>query len=116
MKKVFSLIVIAIMAIAPLQSMQANKKIALDTIGINIFNSTGSNGSIYVSGPTSFSATLVPYTNSFGPISPGNYTVTLYANVSGSHTYNFYGQSQTNAIGYATFNVNIVYNAFGSIN
>ena len=114
MKKI-SLIVICLLAMVPLQHIQANKNALTESIGINIHNGTGQNQSIYVSGPTSFSATLVPWTNSFGPVTPGNYTVTLYGQYGVNTNYVFYGQSQTNSSGYATFSVNIQYNAFGSI-
>lgn len=117
MKKIINLIAINLLILAPLFSIQATSSTThcKKTIGINIYNSTGTNGSIYVSGPTSFSATLYPGTNSFGPITPGNYSVTLYSTAA-PHTYIFYGQTINNSSGSALFNVNITVNAFGSVN
>ena len=117
MKKILSLIVICLVAVLPIQNSQATKTIIKkDPIGINIYNSTGVNCSISVSGPTSFSQTLYPGVNNMGPITPGNYTVTLYGPSDGlSHNYVFYFQSKSSSTGSATFTANIQYNAFGSI-
>ena len=117
MKKILSLIVVCLIAVLPMQNSQAKKSFSKkDTIGINIYNSTGVNCSISVSGPTSFSQTLYPGVNNMGPVTPGNYTVTLYGPSDGlSHYYVFYFQSKTSSTGSATFNANIQVNAFGSI-
>jgi hypothetical protein len=116
MKKIINLIVVCLLAIAPLQNTQAKKSIIqFDPIGVNIYNGTGSNASVYVSGPTTFSATLHPGPNSFGPITAGSYSVTISSSVA-PHTYIFYGQTINNSSGSAVFNVNIAFNAFGSVN
>ena len=118
MKKIISLIFIFLLAIIPLENIQANKIAKkFDSIGINIYNGTGSAGTITVSGPTSFSTVLKVGGWGYGPILPGSYTVTLAASSGGTtRTYNFMGQSNTNDLGYAVFNVNIQNTAFGTVN
>src|SRR5690349_11298571 len=117
MKKIINLIAVCLLVSAPLLSIQATKSplSTKKTIGINIYNGTGVNGSVWVSGPTSFSATLIPGPNSFGPVTAGNYTVVI-SSTAAPHTYIFYGQTINNSSGSATFFPNITVNAFGSVN
>ena len=61
--------------------------------------------SIYIYGPTNDSAFLDPYSGlSMGPFdSGGSYTVVMYANHQGEHTYRFNEKSEINSNGSATF-------------
>jgi hypothetical protein len=107
MKKIFSLIAISLLALIPIKNTQAGSRSAEFLLNVNVYNATGSNGSIYMSGPSPINATVYPGSNNVGSISAGTYTITMYASY-GEHDYIFNGIHQTTYNGQATFyNVSI---------
>lgn len=117
LKTLMALLVFCSLAVWPMQHTQAEKHSAnAFSIGLNVYNGTTYNGAIYLYGPTSISATLSPGSSSYGPLTAGSYTVNMYTSAPGTRTFTFNGESVTTSAGYATFNVNISYTSFASIN
>jgi hypothetical protein len=116
MKKIFSLITIALLAFIPLQNIKAEKKSGqFLNFNVNVYNDTPNNGSISVSGPSSVGGTIYPGHNNFGPVTAGTYTVYMYSTY-GPHTFIFNGIHQTTNNGQAVFyNVSINGNSYAYV-
>ncbi|SFS39464.1 hypothetical protein [Mucilaginibacter polytrichastri] len=64
----------------------------LFSIGVNYYNATSYTCTIQLSGPTSHTITVAPgTTGSFGPITPGQYTVGIYTTGPGTYNYHLDG-------------------------
>jgi hypothetical protein len=110
MKRLLVVAIIALLAAVPLHRSEAsqNTSFKVFSIGLNVANTVPYSGSIYGYGPTSFSGTLAASSgSSYGPLTPGYYTINVYTSAPGSRTFTLAGQSITTSQGYATFNVQI---------
>jgi hypothetical protein len=119
MKKLIQLFLFCtVLAMLPLQNTKAeNNASKFFSIGLNLSNGTGDNGSIYLYGPTPVSAYFGPSGGSYGPLTAGTYTINIYTAAPGSRTFRFNGQAITTSTGSATFNnVSITSTAFASVN
>lgn len=119
MKKLIQLFLFCtVLAVLPLQNTKAEINARkFFSIGLNLSNGTGDNGSIYLYGPTPVSAYFGPGGSSYGPLTAGTYTVIIYTAAPGSRTFRFNGQAITTSSGSATFNnVSITSTAFASVN
>lgn len=62
------------------------------TIGVNYYNTTSYTCTIELSGPTTHTITIAPgTTGSYGPITPGQYTVGIYTTGPGTYNYHLDG-------------------------
>lgn len=110
MRKLISFSILGMFVFLPMQTIQAEMEMAFSchnetTFGINVWNNAPGTNSIYIYGPTNGSAWLDAYSGtSLGPFDAGSYTIVMYGNSStGSHTYTFNNQSNTNSNGWAQF-------------
>ena len=66
------------------------------TIGVNYYNTTSYTCTIQLSGPTNQTITVAPgTTGSYGPITPGQYTVGIYTTGPGTYSYHLDGGGST---------------------
>ncbi|MGN8069404.1 hypothetical protein [Mucilaginibacter sp. 22184] len=66
------------------------------TIGVNYYNTTSYTCTIELSGPTTHTITVAPGTSgSYGPITPGQYTVGIYTTGPGTYNYRLDGGGST---------------------
>lgn len=80
------------------QSMTIEKPAASRpfTIGVNYYNTTSYTCTIELSGPTTHTITVAAGTSgSFGPITPGQYTVGIYTTGPGTYNYSLNGGGNT---------------------
>jgi hypothetical protein len=80
------------------QSMKIEKPVASRpfTIGVNYYNTTSYTCTIELSGPTTHTITVAPGTSgSYGPITPGQYTVGIYTTGPGTYNYSLNGGGST---------------------
>ena len=80
------------------QSMKTEKRVAShkSTIGVNYYNATSYTCTITLSGPTNHTITvLAGTTGSYGPITPGLYTVGIYTTGPGTYNYHLDGGGST---------------------
>jgi hypothetical protein len=107
MKKLISISIILMLVFLSTQTTYAEMELSCGsgTFGINVANNSPGTNSIYIYGPTNDSAWLDPYSGkSLGPFDAGgSYSIVMYGNHVGSHTYIFNGQSETNSTGWANF-------------
>ncbi|SDP50669.1 hypothetical protein SAMN05428975_1517 [Mucilaginibacter sp. OK268] len=81
------------------QSMKIEKHVAGRpfTIGVNYYNTTSYTCTIELSGPTTHTITVAPGTSgSYGPITPGQYTVGIYTTGPGTYNYSLSGATFIN--------------------
>lgn len=119
MKKVLLFVALCAIAALPFQQTKATKGTGVFryfSIGLNVYNGTTDNGSIYLYGPTPVSAYLSPGASSYGPLTAGTYTINMYTAASGTRTFRFNDSSIVTSAGWATFNnVPITYTSFAYI-
>lgn len=66
------------------------------SIGVNYYNTTSYTCTIELSGPTTHTITVAPgTTGSYGPITPGQYTVGIYTTGPGTYNYRLDGGGST---------------------
>lgn len=96
MKTKLFVLLLCISSFFVFQSMKI-EKMAVNrpfTIGVNYYNTTSYTCTIELSGPTTHTITVAPgTTGSYGPITPGTYTVGIYTTGPGTYNYHLDGGS-----------------------